>query len=112
MTGFRRTLIWVGPLCDEDYTVTFTRLAVTKRDAPGTPVLTGWHENSGPRIWRIDLQPNEENLTRMPNTAKMTTLEAYSAYDLPSVEALIHYFHAAAGYPVRSTWLTAISTGN
>ena len=48
----------------------------------------------------------------MLNTANMATLEAYSAYDLPSVEALIRYFHAAAGYPVRSTWLTAISAGN
>ena len=42
----------------------------------------------------------------------MATLEAYSAYNLPSVEALIRYFHAAAGYPVRSTWLTAVSAGN
>ena len=48
----------------------------------------------------------------MPNNAHRTTLEAYIAYDLPTVEALIRYFHAAAGYPVRSTWLTAISAGN
>ena len=31
---------------------------------------------------------------------------------LPSVEALIRYFHAAAGFPVRDTWLRAIKTGN
>ena len=42
----------------------------------------------------------------------MDTLKTYSAYDLPSVAALIRYFHAAAGYPVRSTWLPAISAGN
>ena len=48
----------------------------------------------------------------MPHTAQRTTLEAYSTYDLPSVEALIRYFHTAAGYPVRSTWLKAISSGN
>ena len=30
---------------------------------------------------------------------------AFSAYDLPSVEALVQYFHAAAGYPVRETGL-------
>ena len=41
-----------------------------------------------------------------------TTLQAYSAYDLPSVAALIRYFHAAAGYPVRSTWLKSIGSGN
>ena len=60
----------------------------------------------------IVLQPDEYNLPKIPNTVHRTTLEAYSAYDLPSVEALIRYFHAAAGYPVRSTWLTAISDGN
>ena len=48
----------------------------------------------------------------MPHNANMTTLEAYSAYDLPSVEALIRYFHATAGYPVRSTWLKDIGAGN
>ena len=75
-------------------------------------MLTGWHENSGPRLWRIYLQPDEENLPKIPNTAHRTVLEAYSAYDLPSVESLICYFHAAARYPVRSTWLTAIGAGN
>ena len=48
----------------------------------------------------------------MPKNSHRNRLEAYSAYDLPSVEAPIRYFHAAAGYPVRSTWLTAISAAN
>ena len=48
----------------------------------------------------------------IPRTANRTTLEAYSTYDLPSVEALIRYFHAVAGYPVCSTWLKDISAGN
>ena len=48
----------------------------------------------------------------MPYNADKTTLNAYSAYDLPSVKALIRYFHAAAGYPVRSTWLKAIGSVN
>ena len=48
----------------------------------------------------------------MPHTANLATLAAYSSYDLLSVAALIRYFHAATGYPVRSTWLKAISAGN
>ena len=48
----------------------------------------------------------------MPNDEIMATLAAYSAYDLPSVAALIRYLHAAAGYPIQSTWLKAIGTGN
>ena len=48
----------------------------------------------------------------MPNDANMATLAAYSAYDLPRVAALISYFHAEAGYPVRSAWLKSIGAGN
>ena len=48
----------------------------------------------------------------MPHDANKTTLKACSAYDLPRVRALVRYFHAAAGYPVRSTWLKSIGSGN
>ena len=112
MPGFQHNLICVGSLCDADCTVTFTHAAVIVRDARGTPVLTGWREHSGPRLWRIALQPGKSNLPKMPHNENRTTLEAYSAYNLPSVEALIRYFHAAAGYPVRSTWLKSNSAGN
>jgi hypothetical protein len=47
-----------------------------------------------------------------PDPLQEATLEAYRAYNLPSVEALVRYFHAAAGYPVRDTWLKAIRAGN
>ena len=103
MPGFRHTLICVGPICDADCTVTFTCAAVIVRNARGIPLLTGWREQSGPHLWRIALQPGESDLTKMLHNENRTTLEAYSDYDLPSVEALICYFHAAAGYLVRST---------
>ena len=112
MPGLRHILIGVGPLCDTDCTVTFTCAAVIVRYARGIPVLTGWQEQSGPRLWRIALQPGNWNLPKMLHNANKTTLEVYSAYDLPSVDALIRYFHAAAGYLVRSTWLKDISAGN
>ena len=112
MPGFRHTLIGVGPLCDADCTVTFTSTAVVVRDPQVNPVLTGWREQSGPRLWRIAPQPDETTLPYMPYGSNKTTLQAYSAYDLPSVAALIRYFHAAAGCPVRSTWFKAIGSGN
>ena len=37
---------------------------------------------------------------------------AYSAYDLPSIEALVLYIHAASGFPVNSTWLKEIKKVN
>ena len=74
-------------------------------------MLTGWREQSVQRIWRIALQPGKSNLPKITHNANRTVLKAYSAYDLPSIEAPIRYFHAAEGYPVRSTRLKAISAG-
>ena len=48
----------------------------------------------------------------MPHSADHTNLKAYSAYDLSSVEALVRYFHMAAGFPVRTMWLKSIKVGN
>ena len=69
------------------------------------PVLTGLREASGPQLWIIALQLGDANLPRMPHNATLAALAAYSAYNISSVAALIRYFHATAGYPVRSTWL-------
>ena len=97
MPGFRYTLSGVGSLCDTECTVTFTSTAVVVGDPQGNPVLTGCQEQSGPRLWRIALQPDKTTLYSMPYGSNKTTLQAYSAYDLPSVADLICYFHAAAG---------------
>ena len=110
--GFHHTLIEVGPLCDADCAVTFTRKAVIVRDKQSTAVLTGWRDSTGPRIWRISLQPGKSDLPSIPNDAKQTTLAAYSAYDLPRVAALVRYFHAVEVLPARSTWLKSIGAGN
>ena len=48
----------------------------------------------------------------MPNIADHTNLKAYSTYDLTRVEDLVRYFHAAAVFPVRITWLKTIKVGN
>ena len=61
----------------------------------------------------MSLLPDETSTPDItaPN-AQQSTLKAFSSYDLPSVEALIRYFHAAVGFPVRDTWLRAIKAGN
>ena len=39
-------------------------------------------------------------------------MSTFSAYNLPSMEALVHYLHSAYGFPFKSTWLAAIKAGN
>ena len=60
------------------------------------------------------LLPNPEYfppLSLYPESHK-TSLQYFSAYDLPSVEVIVCYFHADAGLPVRNTWLQATKAGN
>ena len=81
MPGFRHNLIGLGPLCDADCTVTFTRKAVIICDKHGTAVLTGWRETTGTRLWWIVLIPGEANLLSMTHYNKPATLATHSAYN-------------------------------
>ena len=77
------------------------------------PTLTGWRDPCGTnRLWRFSLQPHPQQVPPQHADAQETSLSAYSAYDLPSVQALVRYLHAAAGFPVKSTWIKAIKAGN
>ena len=110
MGNFHENLVGIGPICDAKYSVLFNDEAVHIISPTGTPVITGWREETGHKLWRMSLLPTPENIIPIkdkPGT-KETSLAAFSAYDLPSVEALVRYFHAASGFPVRDTWLKAI----
>ena len=111
MPTFTNTLIVVGPICDADCTVMFKKEDVTVLLPKGEPILQGWRENKLPRLWRVPLIPDTKQ-KGIYTTTSQNKPEANNVYDLPSVEALVRYMHAAAGFPVRSTWLKAIKNGN
>ena len=113
MPGFQENLVGIGPIYDADYSVKFTKDAVSIYNLKGHRVLMGWQEIECPRLWRMSLLPDETSTPDItaPNS-QQSTLKAFSAYDLPSVEALIQYFHSAAGFLVWDTWLKAIKAGN
>ena len=122
MPGFTHNLLGIGNICDKYCKVLFTKDSVSIYDSNNQPFLKEWRETSRVKLWRISLRPdltldlakfppNNED-TKADSQEKQATLEAFSAYELPSVEALVIYFHAADGYPVRDTWLKAINAGN
>ena len=111
MPGFHHNLLGIGGFFNEYYKVLFTKTSSTIFDKKWEPVITGWRENNGPKLWNISFLPNN-NDSPGQNQVEKTMLGVYSAYDLPSVTSLVQYFHAAAGYPVRSTWLNSIRVGN
>ena len=111
MPSFTNTLVGVGPICGAYCTVVFTKQDVTVFSSKCKPIIIAWREKKLPKLWRFDLKPTEELL--MHHTSKrQKTPSAHRAYYLPSIEALVQYRNAAAGFPVESTWLRSIKKGN
>eukprot|EP00804_Cyclotella_cryptica_P025029 CCRYP_015949-RA/>CCRYP_015949-RA protein AED:0.34 eAED:0.26 QI:0/0/0/0.75/1/1/4/0/538 len=76
-------------------------------------LLQGWREATGAKLWRFSLLPEDHpQPPNLPAALAATPHLALNAGDLPSVGALVHYLHAAAGFPVKATWLAAIKAGN
>jgi hypothetical protein len=64
------------------------------------PVLEG-HKNNPAKLWTVSATQNAENHE-----------EASNVYSSLSIQQSIKYVHAAAGFPVKETWLDAIKYGN
>jgi hypothetical protein len=43
---------------------------------------------------------------------KTSTPYNLQTLDLPSIGALVSFYHACLGFPVKQTWLNAIKAGN
>ena len=114
MPGFQYNLVGVSPMCGANFTGTFSKHAVNIYSPTVTPLITGWRETDGPCFWLMYLLPNPEEVPQLSSDldAPKTSLQAFSAYNLPIVEALVWYFHAPAGFPVRNTWFKASKAGN
>ena len=89
----------------------FRKEDVTVMSPEGKPILRGWREKKLPRLWRFALIPDEREERKYTTTSQKGP-EAHNVYDLPSVEALVRYIHAAAGFPVKYTWPKSIKHGN
>ena len=64
------------------------------------PVLKGRKSNAA-KLWTMSASDRSENKEEVNNV-----------YSLPSIPHTIGYLHAAAGFPVKETWLDAVKAGN
>ena len=75
------------------------------------PILTGWREKKLPILWRFALKLSKELLLHHTKESRQKNITTYSAYNPPSLEALVRYMHVASGFPVKPTWLRAKKRG-
>ena len=93
----------------------FDKAAVTVLSPTDEAILRAWQEFTCANLWRFSLlseaHPGCHEGAQTPSHTSPAP-KSNSAYGMPRVAALIRYLHAAAGFPVKSTWLAAIKAGN
>jgi hypothetical protein len=94
------SLILVGQLCDNEFSVTFTQDQVTV-SKNGKNVMYGTRDPKS-RLWRVNLKQKFET----------ENVQCNHAHGNNNQKHLINYLHAACFSPVKSTWITAIKNGN
>ena len=109
LPGLKQSLLSVNKMSEEGYTTIFHpgtegvtihkegTLSITTSEPP---VLKGKKSNTS-KLWTIPT-----------NSEKKDRMEINNVYSLPSIPHTIRYLHAAAGYPVKETWMKAIKAGN
>ena len=97
MPTFKYKLIVIDPIYDSDCTVTFSKKDVTVFSPYNIPILIGWCETGGTKLWRFYLLPDAAQFPPDQPDTENALLSVYTAYEIPSVKALVRYLHADSG---------------
>ena len=112
MPTFTSTLIGIGPICDANCTLVIKKQDVTLISSKGKYFLQGWRRKETPTHMALRYETQRERGEQKYMKTKQKGPEARSVYELTSMEALVGYMHAAAIFPVKSSWLKVIKNGN
>ena len=96
LLNFTQYLIGVCTFYNDDCTVVFTNYSVTVLDPQDKTILTGCRKRTCPKLWRFSLWPQLQ--PDSPPGSTTASLKDFSAYDLPIVESIVCYLHAANGF--------------
>jgi hypothetical protein len=105
LPGLKKSLLSVNKMSEEGYItvfnpadegVTIHKQGTITISTSEPPVLQGCKSNTE-KLWTVLVEMDEA-----------IQEETHSMYSLPSIPQTITYLHAAAGYPVKDTWINAI----
>ena len=99
------------------YYASDTQITVTRG-----AVLRGWQDKTC-GLWRILLVKNITNKNTQTALVQVPPMEIlydcpnanesiHNVYEIKTKPEMIRYYHAAAGFPTKRTWLSAIKCGN
>jgi hypothetical protein len=109
LPGFRQSLLSVNKMSEEGYTTIFhpgeEGVSIHKK---GTLTIT----TSEPPVLQGCKSNQEKLLTVSANQNDQISEEANNIYSFPSIPHTMTYLHAAAGFPIKETWMDTIKAGN
>jgi hypothetical protein len=96
------SLLSVGQLCNEGYTVTFRIESVTIYNSQGIQILRGARDlDTG--LWRINLRKKHQQPQKEV---------ANNVYELRNTGVLVNYLHKSMFIPTKSALLQAVKNGH
>jgi hypothetical protein len=110
------TLIGIPKMADADYIVVFDKKESRMHDTTTTIVsATKYPILVAPRcqdtgLWKLDLD-YEVLGQEYPDQFIVGVDEANAIFDLPNTQQSLFYHHAAAGFPLKDTFLDAVRAG-
>ena len=112
MPSFKHTLIGIVRIYDADCKNIFTKYDVGVYNLQQPSIITGWWEPTGSKLWNIYSLPDPTAILVLLTDSERSSLQVFRAYNLPSVETLVHCFRSVAGFRVQDTWLYDIKNCN
>ena len=96
-------------------TVTFNKKGVLVNNSEGETVIRG-HLDLGNNLYMVpaddtQVMQYEQPPTLTRNIVKIFQHRASIVYSIKCVPKLIKYLHAAAGFPMKEIWMSAIAKG-
>ena len=108
-----KALLSVGKFSDAGYMTIFHphNEGVTVHDndsfeltIKSPPLLQGWRQAGG--LWTVPL------VDQAKVSPELDVEQANNVYELPSTSEVVHFLHAALGFPTKATLLAAARKGN
>jgi hypothetical protein len=112
-------LISVPKMADQGYIAVFDKMEARIYDgttttimASGDPIIIAPRcDDTG--LWKMNLDLNYEILGRKSSNQFIAGVDVANAiFDLPNSRQSLMYFHAAAGFPTKETFIDAVQAGN
>jgi hypothetical protein len=89
MPAFPHTLIGLGPFADLGCKIVFTKTSVTVFHPDGHPLLSGWRDETGPRLWHFPLTA-EAAQTALANAAPQPHIPPTAEAAHMAVDTTLH----------------------